>query len=355
MSSAVRIADRVVGNGAPCFVVAEAGVNHNGDPELASRLVHAAADAGADCVKFQMFRAEDVVSDGAPKAAYQLETTDPEQSQFDMLKALELPRETYPLLVDEAAAAGIAFLCTCYAEDELDYLDDLGVPAFKFASAQIVELPLLRYAARKGRPIIVSTGMATLDEIELAVEAIAAEGDPPVILLQCTTDYPAEIADANLRVISTLAAAFDVPVGYSDHTVGELAAVASVACGAALVEKHLTLDKALPGPDHSSSLEPDELAALVRTIREVEAALGSGLKEPSASERANARGMRRSLFAVTDIPAGSRIAREQLAMRRPNTGLPPSDLPRVIGATAKRDIAAGTPLTFELLTSEVRA
>ena len=332
-----------------CTIVAEAGVNHDGDFERAVQLVEAAAEAGADVVKFQLFRAEEVASELAPKAGYQLRTTGAAGSQVDMLRALELPPDAFPQLLAEARRRGLGFFATCYAEDELDLLDDAGVEAFKFASAQIVELPLLVHAAGKGKLLIVSTGMATVGEIEEALATIRAEGNPPVVLLQCTTNYPSRVDEANLRAIATLRETFGVPVGYSDHTEGDAAAVAAVALGAVLLEKHLTLDRSLPGPDHAASLDPAQFAAMVGRVREAEAALGSAEKEPTPGELENAFTMRRSLFAVVDIPAGTAIRAEQLGMRRPYAGLPPRLLPEVVGATARIDIAAGTPITHDVL------
>jgi len=332
-----------------CTIVAEAGVNHDGDFERAVRLVEAAAEAGADVVKFQLFRAEEVASELAPKAGYQLRTTGSAGSQVDMLRALELPPDAFPRLLAEARRHGLGFLATCYAEDELDLLDGAGVEAFKFASAQIVELPLLAHAARKRKLLIVSTGMATVAEIEEALATVRAGGDPPVVLLQCTTNYPSRVDEANLRAIATLRETFGVPVGYSDHTEGDAAAVAAVALGAVLLEKHLTLDRSLPGPDHAASLDTAQFAAMVDRVREAEAALGSPQKEPAPGELENAYTMRRSLFAVADIPAGTAIRPEQLGMRRPYAGLPPRLLAEIVGATARIDIAAGTPITHDLL------
>jgi N,N'-diacetyllegionaminate synthase len=332
-----------------CTVVAEAGVNHDGDFGRAVQLVEAAAEAGADVVKFQLFRAEEVASELAPKAGYQLRTTGEEGSQVEMLRGLELPQEAFPKLLEEARRRGLGFLATCYAENELDLLDEAGVEAFKFASAQIVELPLLAHAARKGKALIVSTGMATTGEIEEALETIRSAGDPPVVLLQCTTNYPSRVEEANLRAIKTLGDRFGLPVGYSDHTDGDAAAVAAAALGAVLLEKHLTLDRSLPGPDHAASLDPAQFAAMVRRVREAEAALGSPEKEPAPGELENAYTMRRSLFAIADIPAGTAIRQDQIGMRRPFAGLHPRLLPEIVGATARVDIAAGTPLTRDLL------
>jgi N,N'-diacetyllegionaminate synthase len=332
-----------------CTVVAEAGVNHNGDFELALELVEAAATAGADVVKFQLFRAEEVASELAPKAGYQLRTTGATESQIEMLRALELPGEAFPRLLAEARRHGLGFLVTCYATDELDLLDEAGVEAFKFASAQIVELPLLAHAARKGKLLVVSTGMATPEEIGEALAVVREEGGPPVVLLQCTTNYPSAIGEANLRAMQTLRDEFGFPVGYSDHTPDDTAAIAAVALGAVLLEKHLTLDRSLPGPDHAASLDPAQFAAMVGRIRDAEAALGSPTKAPSAGELENAYTMRRSLFAVADIPAGAAIEAGQVGMRRPFAGLPPRLLREVVGAVARVDIPAGTPITRDLL------
>lgn len=344
------IGDAALGPDHPCYVIAEAGVNHDGNLEIARSLVHAAREAGADAVKFQLFRGAEVASASAPKAEYQLAVTDPAESQRAMLEALELPDTAFAELANEAARAGIDFLCTAYSEHALDVLEAIGVPAFKFASAQIVELPLIAHAAAKGRTLLISTGMATLDEIAEALEAAKGGGDPPVVLLQCTTDYPSVLEDANTRTIPALAERFGVPVGYSDHTIGDVAAVAAVACGAVLIEKHLTLDRSRPGPDHSSSLEPDEFASLLHRIRETEAALGSDVKEPTPHERANTFGMRRSLFAAEDIPAGTLIERRHVTLRRPASGLHPRELGQILGGRAAVDIAADTPLTADHFT-----
>jgi N-acetylneuraminate synthase/N,N'-diacetyllegionaminate synthase len=338
----------LMSQGARCTIVAEAGVNHDGRFDRAVELVEAAADAGADLVKFQLFRADEVASELAPKARYQLRTTG-DAPQVEMLRQLELPPEAFPELLREARRHGLGFLATCYATEELDLLDDAGVEAFKFASAQIVELPLLAHAARKGRPLIISTGMATTDEIAEALETIRAAGNPPVVLLQCTTSYPARLDEVNLRAMATLRDSFGCPVGFSDHTDGDAAAVAAVALGAVLLEKHLTLDCSLPGPDHAASLEPAQFAAMVQRVRAAEAALGAAEKAVAPSERENVSAMRRSLFAVADIAAGATIRAEQIGMRRPFVGLPPRHLPEVVGSVARVEIARGTPITRDLL------
>ena len=322
-------------------------MNHNGDVELAKRLVREAKRSGADCVKFQTFRAERVVTRRAPKAAYQLRTTELGESQFDMLKKLELSPTAHDVLAEECREQGAEFLSTPYGFEEVDLLDELGVPAFKIASAQIIELPFLRYVAAKGKPVLLSTGMATLGEIEEAVQVIRAAGNHQIVLLQCTTNYPSAHEDAHLRSMKTMRRAFDALVGYSDHTVGPAAPVAAVALGAVVVEKHFTIDKTLPGPDQSSSAEPAEFAQMTHLIREAQDALGGACKRPSAAETENVHTMRRSLMASRDIPAGQVITTDMLICKRPASGLPPKWMSQVVGLRTAREILADTPLTLD--------
>lgn len=349
MPAPLLISGRPVGPGHPVHVIAEAGVNHDGDPARALLLIDAAADAGADCVKFQTFKAERVAVASAPKAAYQLETTDPAESQVAMLRRLELADDALPGLVAHGRARGIAVISTPYNEEDVDLLDSLGVAAFKLASIHLAEPHFLAYAARKGRPLIVSCGMATLAEIDRGLAAIRDAGDPPVVLLQCTTNYPSDPAEANLRTIPALAAAFGVPVGYSDHTTSDSACLAAVALGAVVIEKHLTLDRSLPGPDHAASQDPAGFKGLVRGIREVEAALGDGIKRPTPSELRNKPNMRRSLVARCAIEAGQRIEPELLTCRRPASGLAPALVGELRAFVAARPIAAGEMLAWSML------
>lgn len=339
----IEIGRRRVGRGEPCYVIAEAGVNHDGDLDRALMLVQAARDAGADAVKFQLFRADDVATATAPKAEYQTRTTDAEEPQVEMLRALELPDGAFVRLAAEARSVGIDFLCTPYSERDAGVLAPL-VPAFKVASALLVEPRFLVHLASFGKPLLLSTGMATLDEVR---EALAPLGGD-VILLQCTTEYPAPVADANVRAMATLEREFAVPVGFSDHTTGDAAALAAVALGACVLEKHFTLDRTLPGPDHRASLEPDELAALIRDVREVEAALGSSEKRPTAIETENRARMRRSIVAAADIAAGATLAASHLALKRPGDGMPPRMLDDVIGKTTRVAIARDTQLSPDL-------
>jgi N-acetylneuraminate synthase len=328
-----------VGAGHPTFVIAEAGVNHNGDLERALALVDAAADAGADAVKFQTFRADAVVTALAPQAAYQRRRA-PARSQHDMLRRLELSEDAHRRLQRRATRRRLAFLSTPFDAASADFLQAIGVPAFKIPSGELTNVPFLRHIARFGRPIIMSTGMATLDEVRDAVATIRRARRCPMALMHCVSCYPASPEEINLRAILTLAKEFDVPVGYSDHTMGIHAAIAAVALGACIIEKHLTLDRRLRGPDHAASLEPDEFEAMVREIRDVERMLGSGVKQPVPRERSIARVARRSLVTSVPIQKGSRLAAQMLTCKRPGTGLPPAAFEDVVGRTAVRALPA---------------
>jgi len=338
-----------VGHSRPCFIIAEAGVNHDGSVETARRLVDVAVKAGVDAVKFQTFKAERLATRDAPKAGYQMQATDINESQFEMLRRLELSREAHLELFDYSRRIGVLFLSTPFDEESADLLEEIGVPAFKIPSGELTNLPFLIHVARKGRPMIVSTGMSSLDEVKAAVQAVEQAGNTNVVLLHCISAYPANPADVNLRAMHTMASAFNVPVGYSDHTLGIEVALAAVALGACVIEKHFTLDRSLPGPDHRASLEPHELSALVRGIRIVEKALGHARKEPSASETNTAAVARKSLVAKRDIRTGSRLTDEMITLRRPGTGLPPAMRTRIVGRKATQDIPAGTVLTLEMI------
>lgn len=348
MVTPFEIAGHKIGPGQPCFIIAEAGVNHNGRVSQALALVDAAKAAGANAVKFQTFVSENLVVPEAPKAAYQKETTDAQESQLAMLKRLELSFESFREIYAYCRANDILFLSTPFDEVSADFLGELGVAAFKIPSGEITNLPLIAHVARKGRPLIVSTGMANLGEVEAALNTIAENGAPPVAVLQCVSNYPADPADINLRAMQTMQNAFGVPIGYSDHTLGTEVALAAVALGACIVEKHFTLDRNLPGPDHQASLEPAELTALIKGIRIVESALGDGRKLPTVSERDTAAVARKSLVAACDIKAGTVLAENMVALRRPGTGLPPAMRAYLIGQTVRHDIASGTLLSPEM-------
>jgi N,N'-diacetyllegionaminate synthase len=338
-----------IGTGHPCFIIAEAGVNHNGDLDTALRLIDAAVSAGADAVKFQTFKAERLISYGAPKARYQLRTTARDESHLDMVRRLELSVQEHRELVSHCNARDILFLSSPFDEGSADLLQQLGVAAFKIPSGEITNLEFVEYVASKGKPMLVSTGMSWLGEVEAAVRAVARTGNENLVLLHCVSSYPAEAGDANLRAMHTMSRAFQVPVGYSDHTLGIEVPLAATALGACVIEKHFTLDRAMPGPDHSASLEPDRLTELVRGIRIVEQALGHGRKEPAECEADTAAVARRSLVATCDILAGTVLSGTMIAAKRPGTGIAPQLKSVLVGRRALIDIAAETVLTWEML------
>jgi len=338
------LGSRTIGEGHPCFVIAEAGVNHNGDVELAHRLVDVAADSGADAVKFQTFDPERLVSPLAAKAAYQVANTGSSESQLEMLRRLVLPRESLAPLAAHASERGLLFLSTPFDEASADLLEGLGMAAFKVPSGEVTNHPLVAHVAAKGKPVLMSTGMSTLAEVAEAVQVVKENGDPPLALLHCVTSYPAAAAECNLRAIQTMKAAFGLPVGWSDHSEGIQVSLAAVAAGANLLEKHFTLDRGLPGPDHQASLEPDELAALVKSVREIESALGDGVKRPAASELPNAAVVRRSLHASRPLPAGHLLGAADLIALRPGTGLPPALRDRLVGRRLRVAVERGEML-----------
>jgi N,N'-diacetyllegionaminate synthase len=345
----VTIGQRSVGAGHPCFVIAEAGVNHDGDVALAHRLVDIAAEAGADAVKFQTYDADALATADAPKADYQIATTGAAESQHQMLKRLELPRAAHAPLKAHCEQRGLVFLSTPFDSGSADFLADLGVLAFKTPSQEIINLPFLRQIARHRRPMIVSTGNSTLGEVDAAMRIIERE-QAPAILLHCVSQYPAAAADANLRAMETLSKAFAVPVGFSDHTLGAAVPLAAVALGATVIEKHYTLDRRRPGPDHRASVEPDELTSMIRDIRSVEAALGDGRKRPAAAEADVGRAARKSLVAARDLPAGAVLDVDAIAAKRPGTGLSPGLTDLVVGRRLRVALPKGAFITFEVLT-----
>jgi len=340
----IQVGNKLIGAAQPVFMIAEAGVNHNGDLKLARALIDVAVEAGADAVKFQTFQADRLATPDAPKADYQLRTTGDAESQFDMLRRLELSPDAHRELQSYCHERGIIFLSTPFDEEAVDLLDELGVPAFKISSGDLTNSPLLEHVASKGKPVILSTGMSELSELIEAVSVLNTAGCENPVLLHCVSNYPADAAEVNLRAMQTMRSAFDVPVGFSDHTEGIDVALAAVALGACVIEKHFTLDRTLPGPDHRASLEPAELRELVRSIRRVETALGNGRKVPSASEVETAKVARRSLVAARDIPAGVTLERSMVVMRRPGTGMSPGMLETLLNRRAVREIAAGTLL-----------
>ncbi len=328
----------MIGDGEPVFIIAEAGVNHNGDLDLAKKLILAAKKAGADSVKFQTFKAENLNTRHAPKSTYHIETTGAQGSWFDLLKTQELDRRAHEVLIDCCQKAGILFLSTPYDEESADLLDDLGVLAFKVASTDANNIPFLKYLARKKKPILLSTAMCTLDEVKESVDAVACEGCRDLVLFHCTANYPAKPSNANLRAMQTLAREFGVPAGYSDHIPENLIAVAAVGAGATAYEKHFTLDKTLPGPDHRASLEPSQLKELVEFIRKTEIFLGRPEKRPLEAEKENRTKLRKSIVARRNLKAGEKITPEAICVKRPATGLAPKFFDELLGKTLNRDL-----------------
>jgi N-acetylneuraminate synthase len=346
----MRIGARRIGPGRPCFIIAEAGINHNGDMAAAKRLIDVALEAGADSVKFQTFKAEESVTAQTPAAAYQSRNDPTITSYLQMLKRLELPEDSSKELSRYAEKRGILCFSKPAWLGAVDELEAAGVPLYKIGSGDVTFDSLLRRVARTGKPVILSTGMSTLDEVREAVRILREAGTTQLGILHCVTSYPVEFRHVNLRAMDSLRAAFpDCPVGYSDHTLGTEAAVAAVALGACIVEKHYTLDKTLPGPDHKASLEPEELAQMIRQIRNVEQALGHGRKEPAECEKENIPIVRKSLVASRAIRRGETLKDEDLGFKRPGTGLPEKRRPFLIGRRASRDIAKDELLSEDMV------
>lgn len=349
MQNQIKIGKRTVGPQGPCFIIAEAGVNHNGDTTLAKKLVDVAVEAGADAVKFQTFKTENVVTPNAEKAEYQKTTTGASESQYEMIKKLELSEDDFWELSEYAEDAGIIFLSTPFDEESVDLLDQIGVPAFKIPSGEITNFPLLKKIAQKSKPIILSTGMATLGEVEDALNHLRMHGAEEIVLLHCTTSYPAPVASVNLRAMETLRYAFRVPVGYSDHTEGVTMPIAAAAMGACIIEKHFTLDRTLTGPDHRASLEPQELAAMAKAVRDVELARGNGMKSPTKEEEAIKRVARRSIIAKRDICIGDVLTEEDLAIKRPGTGVEPRYFDSVVRKKARVTIQKDQVIQWDMI------
>lgn len=351
------------------LIIAEAGVNHNGSVDLAKQLIDQAAKAGADAVKFQTFRADKGISRRAPKAEYQIHNTGADESQYEMVKKLELTEEDHLVLVQQCRERKISFLSTPFDLDSVDVLERLKVPKYKVASGEITNAPLLLKVARTGKPIVLSTGMCTLGDIETGLGIIAfgylyPDRKPSlaafrdaycsemgrqalkdkVSLLHCTTEYPARFADVNLRAMDTLTAAFGLPVGLSDHTMGISVAIAAAARGAAILEKHFTLDQNLPGPDHKASIEPYELRNLVESVRQIEEALGSPEKLPAPVELATTQIVRKSLVAAKPVKLGELFCEDNIGIKRPETGLAPAFYWELIGRMADRDYQEDEPI-----------
>ncbi len=347
----MKIGQREIGHERSCFIIAEAGSNHNRDFANAKKLIDVAVEAGADAVKFQIFSAEAIYSKKTPMASYlkDKKLAKDGESLWDIIKRIEIPRSWTPDLMDYCRQKGIIFLSTPFDLNAVDELEAAGVSAYKVASFEITHLPMLKKISATGKPIILSTGMASLEDIEIALAAIKAGGSSEVALLHCAIAYPPKYEDINLRAMDTMRQAFGLPVGFSDHTMGHVTDVAAVARGACIIEKHFTLSRQQEGPDHPFSLEPDELKAMIEAIRQTEQVLGSPFKQHTAAESELYRIARRSLVAAVNIPAGTVITEEMLAVKRPGFGIPVRHMEIVIGRTARHDIEEDDILTWEMI------
>ncbi len=339
----LSIGNKIVGTGHPVFIIAEAGVNHNGKLSLAKKLIDAAVKAGADAVKFQTFDPDTLVTKGASKATYQDKNEETEgagETQYAMLRRLMLKREYHPELKKYAEQKGIMFLSTPFSLSDAEFLRDLGIVALKVGSSDTNNIPYLRTIAKWKLPIILSTGMSDLPLLHESITAIRKAGNNDLIVLHCTTNYPTPIQEVNLRAMQTLEQELNVTVGFSDHTEGIVAPVLSVALGASMIEKHLTLDKTMPGPDHKASLDPKGFKEMVTVVRDAEQALGTGKKNLFASEMEIAKVARKSLVTLRPVKKGEKFTEKNLTVKRPGTGLPPRDFDKVIGTRATKDIKA---------------
>ena len=323
------------------LIIAEAGVNHNGNLELAKKLIDAAAEAGADLVKFQTFNADRLATSTARKAAYQIQATDSSESQHEMLRRLELTPGMHEAIIAHCAKRKIGFFSTAFDIESTDLLASYGQKQFKISSGEITNLPYLRHIGRLGRPVILSTGMATMDEIGSAIQILENSGTPKtaITVLHCTTVYPTPMPEVNLRAMISIRDKLEVKVGFSDHTLGIEVAIAAVAMGATVIEKHFTLDRQMPGPDHKASLEPSELKSMVTAIRNIEVALGDGVKRPTPSETKNIAVVRKSIIASKSIQLGEVFTTKNLTTKRPGTGISPMRFDEVLGKKARRNFA----------------
>jgi len=346
-----KIQDKTIGGKNPIFFIAEAGVNHNGSLELGKQLIDVAVEAGADAVKFQTFVTENIITPEAPKSTYHVETTgsDSKQSWFELLKTQEMSKEMHIDLINYCSKKDIIFLSTPYDEESADLLDDLDVAAFKIASTDTNNLPFLQFIARKGKPMILSSAMSTMEEVQRAISVVRKEGLEEFCMLQCTGSYPSNVSDSNLRVIQTYQDQLKCVVGYSDHSEDLINPIAATAMGAKVYEKHFTVDKTLPGPDHRMSLSPEELNQTISAIREAEKALGTENKEVLEVEKENRLKLRKSLVANIDISKDQEIKKEMIGTKRPGTGISPSEINSVLGKKATVDIKSGTLINLDLL------
>lgn len=343
-SSSVKI-----GNDSPCFIIAEAGVNHNGDLDLARELIDIAVESGADAVKFQTFKAELLNTKNAPKATYHIETTGNEQSWFDLLKSQELDRNAHIELIDHCNKRGILFLSTPYDYQSADLLKEMNVPMIKIASTDANNIPFLKYLAHMNIPLILSTGMCNYEEVKESVNTIVNEGQKQLALLQCTSNYPAPVDQINLKVMDTYRDDFNLVIGYSDHTQSEVLPIAAVARGAKIFEKHFTKSRSLPGPDHRSSLEPEELKSMIKQIRDTEIILGGNDKIVMPAEVENRQKLRKSVVAKANISKGGIFSEDNLDIKRPGSGLPPKHFTELLGKKVNCDILEDDLINMDMV------
>ena len=344
----INIHNRVIGKDSPCFIIAEAGVNHNGNLNTAIKMVDAAKEAGVDAIKFQTFKAKELVTETASLAPYQRVGT-AAKSQYELLRSLELKQSDFERLFEYCKRKRIIFLSTPFDYPSAHFLFNLNVPAFKLSSGEITNIPFLRKLAKFAKPMILSTGMSTLQEVREAVSSILSSGNKNIALLHCTSLYPCPFRSANLNAIKTLRDRFNFPVGYSDHTIGIEVAIAAVALGARVLEKHFTLDKKMKGPDHRSSISPDELKKMVLSIRNLEESMGNGIKIPSESEIKMKSVIRKSIVLQRDVRKGERLSEISLACKRPGNGIAPKDMCKIVDKIAKKNLKKGTILKWSML------
>ncbi len=345
MANLIRIGNKTIGDGCPCFIVAEAGVNHNGSLDLAKQLVDAAVTAGTDAVKFQTYRTDDLILADIEKAPYQKDTTSTGESQVQMLKKLEIDKDFHVALIKHCTQKNIMFLSTCYEKKSLNLLIELGVPAIKIASTDTTNILFLEQVAKTGKPVILSTGMCSLSEIEQAYQCLKGNGSKELALLKCTSNYPTDPNEVNLRAMGTLKQSFNAIIGFSDHTEGVGASPYAVAMGANIVEKHFTLDKNLEGPDHQASLSPDELILWVKEIRKVEEMLGDSEITPTASEKETKKALQKCLVSKGNLKKGDTITRDNITAKRTGgRGVSALDFYNVLGATLICDLPQNSPI-----------
>ncbi len=350
MRKEIKIGSKSIGGDYPVFIIAEGGVNHNGRLDLALNLIDAAAETEADAIKFQTWRAEQLVTKAGKMAEYQKRNTGKEESQFEMLKKLELKEEWYPQLIKHAQDRGIILLSAPHGGFEaVDLMEKYNFPAFKFPSGDITNLPLLKYAARLQKPMLISTGMSNMDEVKEAVEAARSVGNNQILVFQCTTDYPLDLRDVNLRAMQAMRDELDVLVGYSDHTVGDQVPIMAATLGACMIEKHFTLDRTMEGPDHVASTEPKEFKEIVERLKQIPVILGSGKKEPQETERQYIAVARKSVVSQMAIKKGEVFNEVNLGIKRPGDGMPPKQFTELLGKTAVQDIPQDTLLTEDMV------